>query len=604
MWSAFNNIPDHMLEFEDDEVETKDKDKIIIIFLDENFNITDIDKKTYSEWVSSNKIEQEIVDLLDVRHFITRERIKQSRKGYGGQFGLSTLSPIHFKLSNTYIESIKNRNIEKKVEKFIEEFSKNDDYESEFENNMSKIIKKLFFELIKVKDNKAHIKFNDKLITIEKDDYIFIKIPLKEKETFVTGYNKFLEKVKKSSEKKEEIQNKCIICGKEYREGYSFPISTFEGEQRKHSQIMHHFYNKIEYHPSIKICHNCYKKINNIRKIKKQTKYMPIPLNLRSKDYLLSIIFDKELTLLEKLERIYREKNNPFDYILLEFNNNSQSEEIKLDYIPNFKYYVDINEKILKSKFNSIGKKRDRIEYVEDKKNKKDFLRSINELFLNKLIVNLYKENKDINTKGNTFLKNNIINYKEQIQNFLFKNDPVFQNKGLKEIVKKIFLQCLKNKEYLERFEKGNLGKKIIFYYYLYYFGGDVKMELNNLKEIENNEDVKIDNDFKAAFFLGQIMRYLLERSESKKNRYELLRTELLGVKSITDLKHKILNLTLKYSYALDKVNKRKWDSINNSVLKYNFKNEKFDKNIIAFFTGFYSDNIFYKKSNEGDSNE
>lgn len=97
-------------------------------------------------------------------------------------------------------------------------------------------------------------------------------------------------------------------------------------------------------------------------------------------------------------------------------------------------------------------------------------------------------------------------------------------------------------------------------------------------------------------------MYYLLTQSQSAKNTLDLLGTYLISANSMEDIKKKIAELTQKFKHNI--ANTQLWRKINEKLLGYSFENAKIKENIIAFYTGFYAENIFYTKKEKQGGNQ
>jgi len=617
---ALVNIPSKALEIDKNKVYTPKKANIIIVFLDNNYNIIDVDKKTYDDWMHDERITSENALLLDCQKFIGLYKDQPNRKGFGGQNGMSTFSPIHFKLTDTYIKAISNyingnptKPINKKLENFISANSglKNSPFYESLKEKLVRILEKIFLESFAINEQ-GSIVFppSDHEILVKPNDFLLILLPSQDINYYLGEYKRYIsERLKRTN--KTEIDAFCFICNKRITSGVNLSVGNFEGTQGKHKQLFHKFYGKVFSQPNIFICEECDQKMKQFfdKVLDLKKKFIPIPLNVRDSDFF-EITFNQDISLLEKLKNIYKKNNeNPFDYILLVLNG-KDSNNFVLEYIPNFRYKLDTNLEALELSINYYekkeGKNKIRQKLIkEDPSTKSYFFFALEDTFLKKGLIRYYLfSNNDL--KGqDPLLKLLFYEFKDPIINMLLKENYWFQREGIKKLIKRVLQSLCSSKILKEKVAQDTTyPKRILTYYLLYSPSGGVKMEIKSIKELEeqfdNYENIEL-NDTIAAYLMGQVFYYLLEKSKSKKEKLDLLGTYLLSVKSMDDLKRKIIDLTLHYKHNL--TNSKKWKIINQKVLSYDFEKNKFDDNIIPFFIGFYSDNIFYK-TKEVEKNE
>ena len=115
MIEAILQIPDEVLQANLKRENDVQDYGIIVVFLDNNFKISSIEKfENYEETKNSDKISQEQIKLLNCNKFQDPPTVDTQHKGFGGTRGLFTCSPIHIRLSRTYINKLlKNKKLKK-----------------------------------------------------------------------------------------------------------------------------------------------------------------------------------------------------------------------------------------------------------------------------------------------------------------------------------------------------------------------------------------------------------------------------------------------------------------------------------------------------------
>ena len=133
--------------------------------------------------------------------------------------------------------------------------------------------------------------------------------------------------------------------------------------------------------------------------------------------------------------------------------------------------------------------------------------------------------------------------------------------------------------------------------------GGDVLTEYEELEEkMENMENLKIENEFEASYFLGQLFYYLLQESNTE-NRLKLFTKYTLNVSDMEVLKQRLLDVLEKYSHNEYLDNNRRFHNIMKEVLAFNF-NRPYNENKIAIYTGYFDENHFYGKDEKTGGDE
>lgn len=616
MIEAILKIPDEVLNSnlsESTDSNKLDKTRVIIVFLDDEFEIQDVEIHTYAEWKNSDKISQKQIQLLDCQRFIAPVGIRPSRKGFGGQYGLSTCSPLHIKLTETYIQALLNKTDLKKIDAFANSLKESALFT--FSNRLIMAIRLFFKEATYASNEKLNnLSFRNWQVDVKKNDYLIFLAKERYIEEFILSYNKFIEQI--NSRTINIQKGRCFIC-RNTGELDVFPYGNFEGEQQKHNQLFHKFNKVVNYYPNALVCKECIAKIEKFFKIvTKRTLFrVPIPLNIRNSSLTTkNLIFDEEKKhkLLEKLKEIYEDNNSePFDYVLFSCSINNQGiNDYQFEYIPNFNYKFKQND-VGCLKFNDYldkSKVKKQIIVGNLTSDKSILVRDINEIFLPKYAMasKFFEDAGDIK-KMDAFIKLKFLQYREQIINFVFKNDSHFLDYAIKNLIEEILLNVTKNKELKEYYSNPFNLKRLLLHYYKYELKKAKNMKYKSLidmekkvdditKQYQSDKEVIIDvkNDFEAAYIAGQIFHYLLNQSKSGKEELDLLGTYLLGVHNFEQIKEKILDLTQRYRHEI--INTKLWSKFNEALLGYQFEDNSVRGNIVAFYTGVYANNIFYTK--------
>ena len=241
----------------------------------------------------------------------------------------------------------------------------------------------------------------------------------------------------------------------------------------------------------------------------------------------------------------------------------------------------------------------------------------ISKKFYNGYLINNYnKDAKDISVsdKLSSFLKAHLIKTRNAYYSFfkegqkhLLKN--IIYNYTFNLVLYKFTETCFyddNNKQFIipDNFKE-------IFNIYLNLKNYFYKEENNNMaypikdnydkiiKNLDNLNDFKIENDEQYSIIVGQFVKYCLNKSKAKKLTYDyvsVFTTSQNNQRIRTELQ-KLLN---KYSHELY-INSHKFNIIIKSILEYETKN---NFNNEACLYGIVSDNLFYMKKLTGEKVE
>ncbi len=116
----------------------------------------------------------------------------------------------------------------------------------------------------------------------------------------------------------------------------------------------------------------------------------------------------------------------------------------------------------------------------------------------------------------------------------------------------------------------------------------------------KTDEILSCENDKEFYYYAGQLVRYLISKSQAYKPTYAII-DHVVDAKDVSKFKEEIIKLHKKYSHALGWNNIR-YNRLLAAVMGYECVNEKvsgFD----LFLAGAASSNIIYFKEAEGENN-
>lgn len=618
MIECITKIPIEILKGQLEEAKVNEKEKFMIIFLEDNFNIKNIEEGTFSEICEKHNLSdlqkefiEKFKEYLGIGEF---GNLGYGRKGIGGQEGLFTCSLLHYNLKDDFLDKVRNGIKSKKGNtkigatlKALDDISKKEikliDTYSDLKFILKKIINDFFLNIIyNKKENKYNIKLKNAKIVF---------LPMNN--NFIEKYNDFHKNYL------------AIKSNKEEKEFYKFPIDTFDTMQQ--TAPLKQLYSKFNFNNLIfyqdENCNPINKKefqsIDFFKKIfeKKKLTLLPLPNFKVSKDNIYVKCFS-DSSLLDKLKFIYEKNSNiPYNYTLVTNIMYVDKSGYRFENVTNFDFLIDelINERIYDLEFNKYydNKQKKEIEINNSERkthDKYELLFDIASIFWNLKDEETAKKFQlsffTPNIKNNNYINQILQENSENIVALLFKQNNNFLNFNLKNVILKILNGLFSVEELRKKYEYVPNGRRLLLCYYKYTKEnyGDLKM-VELIKKIEQklkdfNRDLKyadIENDLEGYYLAGQILSYILSRTSSGKNKLELMTKYLISVNNVIQLKNKICELTGKYSHEI--FEGEKWHKINEAFLKYEFHDIVIRNNLIGLFTGFYADNIFYEKKDK-----
>ncbi len=598
MIEAISKIPDGILDgqLEESLGQSKEGERYIVVFLDNDFNIEKIEEGNYEKICEKNPQLSDLQKGL-IKNFQKYRGVIDfgkncNRYAIGGNQALATLSLLHYNFSNG--GKIHNNLFKKKSSENIDNILKKLDSKEEIYikiredypgivDSFKKILKNLFIEVVLEEKNYEGFEFDkNKIVIIPKE-------------------NSYIEEYKKLWKMFTDFK-----AGKREGNLQNFNIDTFgkDGQIVKHKALYSKFGKAIVFQKEgiNMISTEEYEKIDKIKKILNSSRFKGvIPLPLFEADTNIYQICFNDGSLLKKLQEIYTKNNHkPFNYVLISSNNDGY----RFENIINFDFNIDslINKEIYKLKFNEYKPKEEVREVIFDRLNhdKFELLFDIASLFwvIKDEEKNEYRQMSFFRPeiKNNTFLDRKLKENSESIINQIFKKNNEFINFRLQKIINSTLNEIIHSGETQKQFSSPFWMKKLLLLS-LKYERKKEKMKTKELKEIENKLKKfkegsslnEIRGDFEAYLYAGLIFKHIVSASASGKTDLELASKYLLSLSTTNQLKEKIALLATQYSHNL-KVNPKMWNEINKGLLEHEFKDEKVKNNLVPFFIGYYSD--------------
>jgi len=571
------------------------------------------------------------IDILNAPKFVIPSGFT-NKQGFGGQFGLSTMSPIHFKFTNSYF--INKDKFNKKLEKHLEGL--NNEFSSFVKDNKGLIdVIRLFFENLKINKNDSekiknnncefnlNVSFNKDSsfnLDFKKNDYlIFLKDNFNQ-DNFIKLFNDFLNK-KKIKKYNDLLLGKgyCYICNS-YENIYKPEKGNFQNDPfYKHAILFHNRVYNYKEQKYLGYCKKCFDKLymtfELLNNYKIYNLILPMSKNAENINLFKNLYFsvpDKNYSLLNSLYKISNNGNNMIDFILYQFKD-SKREDYNTYFVNNYNYFVNLNE-INNDLFYNINYnkniKKDIIESINSKYNKQNLLDDLKYFFKNSFYENQLYFNNDLSKIVDPNVKYLLHKYRKSISDYIYLNkDYFFTDHIFDDLLLDVLRIIIKSNEFKDYYSINNIQKLLLKYYKINFIRGGKKMfieklkklddKINNLVENINNKDKIIDfnleDDYDASYLYGHMLYYILSENNSIKKPMEQLSKELLNIANVEQLSLKTNKLYLKYSYHLREDNFIR--ILLNAILKYKFNSLKMDDHLIALLTGFTSQkNIFYTK--------
>jgi CRISPR-associated protein Csh1 len=602
---------DYQTLLEEDNIEPKtQKSKILIVPPNSDpfvINQSNIQNEIQNNNVLSQYPKDEITQYLNVKAYVNPTH--NINNHIGANLALMSHSPMHIKIIKTfYTEEDENVTVNfptKNIDKFVK-LIENTEYHPEFKDYYPNI--KGF--LVKLNNiDKDKFKLN-------KNDFIVFLIPKDKMGIFqqiFTGYvsSKIL---------KYKTFTGVGDCCSETRELYTLTQGNdFEiGKDRKF--VLRHPTRyltnlKSKSHENFNVCEKCLRQINNffeyLIKYKFYTFIFPTRIKMTTEDY--RDYSSNPKGILKMLQKIYAKNNTEeFDYIMIV--TDPKIDDIEFKYISNFnfKFQENANENPFNirdipiySNLKELKKgKDDKITMIYDKRDKLNFLMEINQLLFNGILsATLFKrEKKDL--KAHPFLKLKTIEYADILRDFIyFQDQSLFIDRLYTKMFREILSEIVENKKFFdEMFMFDNKIRFILTIYYKYLDnesnGGEiVKTYLGLSAKLKDVENLNIENDFEAGYFMGQIFYYLLQQSKTQ-NKLDMFTKYTMNVHDMENLKKRLIDVLEKYSHNEYIDRNKKLHNVMKSVLAHEF-NSTYEDNKISMYTGYFDRNCLYGSKKE-----
>ena len=201
-------------------------------------------------------------------------------------------------------------------------------------------------------------------------------------------------------------------------------------------------------------------------------------------------------------------------------------------------------------------------------------------------------------------LNNKIIEYNFIVRNFVYYQDTSFFNDHIyTKLFREMLYEFVNNSNLRDDMKMGINRIRIFLTIYFKYLhvepnGSDTIKEYLTIKEkIIDTENIVIQNDFEASYFMGQLFYYLLRVSNTE-NQLNLFTKYTMNVHDMETLKNKLITVLEKYSHNKYIDNNRKFNNLIKNVLAFEFENS-YDDNKIPIYTGYFDNNCLYKSNKE-----
>ena len=587
---------------------TDQKSKVIIIPLEKGdpliSNIGDIENVVASNPIlSAYSDRKKLIEYLRADRFVNPTH--NNANNIGSNNGLMSHSPFHFKITKQIAGASKDIIIHK-----IEEFKK-DLETTEYYKELSKTCD----EVLQLWENGYGGKFPIwEGMDLKEGDYIvFLPLPstIKEFNSIFESY--LLTKILKYPVKDAGICSACGNRGKVYMipTGNNFDLS----KDRKFLLRKPTRYGadlKSKSTNDYPVCERCALKIyyffEYIKKYKFYRFVFPTTVSVDTSDY--KDYSQEAIGILSMLRSIYKSNHSqPFDYVML--TTDPKLKNIDFRYVGDFEFQLEkdkkanigdlpIYESLIGNRGILVGNSWDKIGLLKD----------YNLLFNNTLSKSLFETDpKKLIKSLHPFLKLKLIEYNEPVRNFLFFGDvSLFEDKIHTKIFGEMISELVENENLRNEMKVGISKIRMIMLVYYKYIsleknGGDILNKYEKLEEkMDSIESMKIENEFEASYFMGQLFYYLLQESKAE-NRLKLFTNYTLNVNDMEGLKQRLLDVLEKYSHNEYLEHNRRFHNIMKEVLAFDF-NSPYRDNKIAIYTGYFDKNLFYGKDEENGGDE
>lgn len=543
----------------------------------------------------------------------------QPNNNIGGNSALLSHSPTHYKLSTTFIDKNQDNNSEHDDNKkvvikfpstkidFFETAVQKTGYCTQFPHLCNRVA--TFFRNFDIINPKN-------IFDLKEKDYIVFLVDESDFAKYldaVTDYT--IEKILKHK----TFIGACDSCGKSDQlymltQGNLFDLGRDRKFLLRHpTRYKTNLTSKSS--ENFNICRRCAKQIYDFFEYIKRYKFyryvFPTTIRTDTTDY--KNYSANPLGILKMLKIVYnRNRFKEFDYVMMI--TDPKIEDIEFIYVNNFSYDirstnqpVNVKDIPLHSTLKEIPSKgkEERITHIQDERNKSIFLRELNLMFNNTLIVSLFETNpKELMTSLHPFMKLKIIEYNSIIRNFIYYQDmSFFEDRIYTKLFREILSELIMNSSLRDDMKVGtNKIRFVLTIYYKYAYmepeGGDTITQYLALKEKMNGTDAfEIENDFEASYCMGQLFYYLLQVSKGQ-NTLDLFTKYTMNVHDMLTLKKKLVSVLEKYSHNEYLDTNRKFHSMIKSVLAFEFK-KSYDDNKIPLYTGYFDNNYLYSSTKE-----
>lgn len=442
-------------------------------------------------------------------------------------------------------------------------------------------------DLFEPTKNEKKLKKAKKYNKLLRDVYVFIEP--KSKHLPRKALNARLENILFLSDDTVEENGQCPICiDNNVKIGFPTSYNTLGSEKKPFN--VHYDRSKLL---NVLICINCLKKLNDFEKFmdKNEIKFFPLFINESLQIDLIKSLRDNKKSFFEILEHIRdlnKEKEVSYDFYLIHRSNDI----LFYDYISNYKMNF--------GKYNYYYSKNKR---KPRKYGAKDFLGSLYHIL--RFSYGHYFGNL---SRMDTTRKYLILKYRNKFFDTIYRNKRNLASKEIAEIVvnrldNQIVNSSLPKKEeiwktYLDFYLNSCIFSKTNDAFLIRNKKGGIMLDTirSEKNEIIKGNSLKIDSDSKFGYYLGQLIYYLIQKSQTD-NKMALL-TPILSCQSIKTLRRVVIEKYLE-KYARELSNYKDFRHIViaetldylNTKLKTTFNTLK-----IAFYIGYFDENIFYSK--------
>lgn len=577
-----------------------------------------VEKGAIEELIDENPVlskypRKELFGYFNLNKFVNPTH--NNSNNIGSNSALLSHSPTHFKITKAFIKEEKQYsngnaiiNFSLKKVNAFEKSVNGTDYYTQFPELCNRVAT-FFKEFDKINpDNKWDLKENDFIV------FLVAQSDLKRYLEAVSKYT--TEKILKYP----TFKGKCDSCGAEDELYMLTSGNTFDLSKGRKYLLRHPTRYKTNLKPkaspeNFNVCRRCARQVYDFFEYIKKYKFyrfvFPTTVIRHTSDY--KNYSSKPSGILKMLKTIYnRNRFNEFDYVMII--TDPKIEDIEFRYVNNFNYIlpnenpqVNVRDILIRSMLKELPSKnkKDEITFVGNKRDKLVFLMELNLIFNNALVPSLFETDPSKLIKSlHPFLKLKIIEYNSIIRNFIYFQDASLFKDGIyTKLFRGMLSELIANSNLRDDMKIGS--NKMRFFLTIYYKylnmetnGGDTIMKYLELKEkIQNVENIDLENDFEASYFMGQIFYYLL-REYKGKNRLELFTKYTMNVHNMEALKKRLITVLEKYSHNEYIDSNRRFHNLIKNVLAFDFKNS-FEDNKIPMYTGYFDNNALYGTKEE-----